>query len=197
MSLRELPETKGLSIFAIIGSIIALVGLVTFGIVMGFYTNEIPVIYLIPVYLFLIFIIIRHSINIYKLSRKDESLKYLIPKEKQLKAKKRFFADLIPKRKKDMYSLPTNQQNTAHSAVEIDKLTISIVETENERTRALKKYLLSDIPTNISCGICKLIIDAKEEIIQCPSCQTHFHYEHIDYWLLSSKNCPVCGYNLI
>lgn len=45
---------------------------------------------------------------------------------------------------------------------------------------------------NKICPICKLEIEEKEFIIQCPNCMNLFHGKHLVEWLLENEQCPIC-----
>ncbi len=42
------------------------------------------------------------------------------------------------------------------------------------------------------CPICKLSIERKEFIMQCPNCLKLFHGKHLVEWLLENDTCPIC-----
>lgn len=42
------------------------------------------------------------------------------------------------------------------------------------------------------CPICKLSIERKEFIMQCPKCLKLFHGKHLVEWLLENETCPIC-----
>lgn len=42
------------------------------------------------------------------------------------------------------------------------------------------------------CPICKLSIERKEFIMQCPKCLKLFHGKHLVEWLLENGTCPIC-----
>ncbi|NHJ86423.1 MAG: E3 ubiquitin protein ligase [Asgard group archaeon] len=54
-----------------------------------------------------------------------------------------------------------------------------------------------DEKSNRICLICKLEIRNKQQIYQCPNCESLFHREHLEEWLATSKKCPVCNLILI
>lgn len=63
---------------------------------------------------------------------------------------------------------------------------IIFVETFPAKSEAVKNI----------CMICKLKITINEMVYKCPYCDNHFHENHLDEWLNTSKNCPVCGETL-
>lgn len=42
------------------------------------------------------------------------------------------------------------------------------------------------------CSICKLPIKNKEDMGQCPKCETHCHLEHLKTWIEIRMKCPTC-----
>ena len=42
------------------------------------------------------------------------------------------------------------------------------------------------------CSICKLELRRNQSILQCPFCKHLFHREHIEEWLETKTECPVC-----
>ena len=43
------------------------------------------------------------------------------------------------------------------------------------------------------CMVCKLFLNNKNEILQCPICESLFHKDHLLEWITSKKKCPVCS----
>ncbi len=46
------------------------------------------------------------------------------------------------------------------------------------------------------CMVCKLTFKNKDEILQCPVCESVYHKEHLLAWIRIHKNCPVCTQKL-
>lgn len=46
------------------------------------------------------------------------------------------------------------------------------------------------------CMVCKLVFKRKDEILQCPVCESFYHREHLLDWIRVHKNCPVCNQQL-
>ncbi len=42
------------------------------------------------------------------------------------------------------------------------------------------------------CSICKLPIKRREDMGQCPKCETHCHLEHLKTWIEIRMKCPTC-----
>lgn len=51
-------------------------------------------------------------------------------------------------------------------------------------------------PGSQTCGICKLTFREDQSICTCPYCESLFHKNHLEEWLISDKDCPVCGRDL-
>ena len=73
---------------------------------------------------------------------------------------------------------------------------LDIVEEELRR-KDLTKYLYQGKITNEICQICKLTLRKKQKICQCPGCNSLFHKNHLEEWLETENNCPVCKNRLI
>lgn len=46
------------------------------------------------------------------------------------------------------------------------------------------------------CMVCKLTFNRKDEILQCPVCESFYHKEHLLEWIRVHSNCPVCSQKL-
>jgi len=46
------------------------------------------------------------------------------------------------------------------------------------------------------CMVCKLLLNKKDDILQCPRCESLFHNEHLLEWIKVRKKCPVCSHIL-
>ncbi len=46
------------------------------------------------------------------------------------------------------------------------------------------------------CMVCKLVFKRKDEILQCPVCESFYHKEHLLDWIRVHSNCPVCNQQL-
>ncbi|MBD3190289.1 MAG: hypothetical protein GF308_06580 [Candidatus Heimdallarchaeota archaeon] len=57
------------------------------------------------------------------------------------------------------------------------------------------RFYRGEINDNL-CRICKLRLEANEEVLQCQKCHSLFHGIHLLYWLKERENCPVCGTKL-
>jgi len=42
------------------------------------------------------------------------------------------------------------------------------------------------------CPICKLSLEKKDTILQCPNCQSLFHDQHFIEWVIKNESCPTC-----
>ncbi|MBN1330335.1 MAG: E3 ubiquitin protein ligase [Candidatus Heimdallarchaeota archaeon] len=49
---------------------------------------------------------------------------------------------------------------------------------------------------NDICMICKLFLTSKDSILQCPTCESLYHKEHLYTWITSKQRCPVCSKEL-
>lgn len=47
-----------------------------------------------------------------------------------------------------------------------------------------------------TCGICKTSIEAYEARVFCSLCDTPYHYNHLQGWLINEDNCPSCRQEL-
>jgi len=46
------------------------------------------------------------------------------------------------------------------------------------------------------CSICKLTCSEDQLICTCPFCESLFHKNHLEKWLINDKDCPVCSRDL-
>ena len=46
------------------------------------------------------------------------------------------------------------------------------------------------------CGICKLSFQEKQTVCTCPYCESLFHKNHLEEWLVDYNDCPVCNRDL-
>ncbi len=46
------------------------------------------------------------------------------------------------------------------------------------------------------CNICKLTCTEDQLICTCPFCESLFHKNHLEDWLIQNKDCPVCSRDL-
>lgn len=42
------------------------------------------------------------------------------------------------------------------------------------------------------CSICKWLIHSKDDLIECPRCNSPFHQNHLLEWIKMKGDCPVC-----
>lgn len=56
----------------------------------------------------------------------------------------------------------------------------------------VKLIKITDLENILRCMICKLEIRNKQLAYQCPICLSYFHKEHLEEWLESNPECPVC-----
>ena len=70
-----------------------------------------------------------------------------------------------------------------------------VIELLNEspgNDAALKRMTYKGAIKGKKCGVCKLDIRKKQKVVQCPYCLNLFHYDHLNDWFKSNKDCPVC-----
>jgi hypothetical protein len=166
---------------------------------------NIMLIILIPIgvaLLIAITIVIYNVVKIVKTQKEDENY---IPEEPLLVSIRRFF-----RRKKgdssniDETTIPLGNRSYnrfgsgSESTNEIEnQLNITISQTELDKNINLEQYILQLKIEGQSCSICKLVLEKKDTIVQCPNCKSLFHFEHMDYWLETDDNCPVCSYKFM
>ncbi|HUT80744.1 MAG TPA: hypothetical protein VMZ29_06020 [Candidatus Bathyarchaeia archaeon] len=49
---------------------------------------------------------------------------------------------------------------------------------------------------NDVCMVCKLFLTPKDSILQCPTCESLYHKDHLLTWITSKQRCPVCSKEL-
>ncbi|NHJ88034.1 MAG: E3 ubiquitin protein ligase [Asgard group archaeon] len=49
---------------------------------------------------------------------------------------------------------------------------------------------------NEICMICKLFLKSNDSILQCPTCESLYHTDHLLTWIKSKQRCPVCSEEL-
>jgi hypothetical protein len=77
---------------------------------------------------------------------------------------------------------------------------LEIAEKKKEDLSALalnsvEKYL-GKLEKNDICMVCKLILNEKDDILQCPVCESLYHKDHLMEWIKVKNTCPVCSQNL-
>lgn len=77
----------------------------------------------------------------------------------------------------DRYSITNNSNPTTNNEPE---LKTSLIPYTGEKSGKV-------------CMICKLEIRKGQKIMQCKECLSVFHKEHIEEWLETNKDCPVCN----
>jgi len=60
----------------------------------------------------------------------------------------------------------------------------------------ISQFHFKETETDKICMICKLPIQYRQVIYQCPNCKTLFHSNHLVGWLNHSDNCPICNHIL-
>jgi len=74
--------------------------------------------------------------------------------------------------------VPTRTQKVSHGKINIDTL------------------LYTGATSGQICGICKLSFREDQAICTCPYCESLFHKNHLEEWLVDYNDCPVCNRNL-
>lgn len=59
---------------------------------------------------------------------------------------------------------------------------------------SINSYLYDGKIRKEKCGICKLVLTSDDNIVQCSKCKNLFHKEHIESWLQTNKQCPICNF---
>jgi hypothetical protein len=47
------------------------------------------------------------------------------------------------------------------------------------------------------CMVCKLKLNEKNDVVQCPICESLYHKNHLMEWIKVKKTCPVCSQELL
>ncbi|NHJ49963.1 MAG: E3 ubiquitin protein ligase [Asgard group archaeon] len=158
---------------------------------------------IIPVGIINILIISAIGFRIIKNRKEQKEVKNPIPSESFFVEIKRFFRRKRGKNpiESNLSSIPVSDRSFgrfgpgSNSSTEIEnQLNISISNQETNNKIKLENFIIRQEIYEKNCGICKLNIDIKATVVQCPKCKSIFHYEHIDYWLQTAHNCPVCSY---
>ena len=75
-------------------------------------------------------------------------------------------------------SVPIRTQKSSQSKINIDTL------------------LYTGSTSGQICGICKLSFREDQAVCTCPYCESLFHKNHLEEWLVDYNDCPVCNRNL-